>query len=145
MHFPCLEGAIHWTARAIGNWNEQFVLSFDLSGEVFKMISMPNELAKARIGIETSIFRGSLSLVCDENYPNKPCTIWILKEYGVVESWYEYVKVDLIGGIRTVLGTLKNGNILLERCVRTTVWGGFFIQPNGIKKSRSWEFMVILA
>lgn len=33
MPFPCLEGAIHWTARAIGNWNEQFVLSFDLSGD----------------------------------------------------------------------------------------------------------------
>ncbi|XP_058189819.1 uncharacterized protein LOC131307364 [Rhododendron vialii] len=37
-----------------------------------------------------------------------------MKEYGVVDSWYKYAKVDITGEILRVVGIRKNGHILLE-------------------------------
>ncbi|XP_058189817.1 F-box/kelch-repeat protein At3g23880-like [Rhododendron vialii] len=97
----CLEGVLHWAAKAKGNWNNRLVLSFDLCVEVFKTIKMPNGLESARFDITTSVFGGFLSLLCEDNVDraNKSCSIWIMKEYGVVDSWYKYVKIDLTGGM----------------------------------------------
>ncbi|KAF7127837.1 hypothetical protein RHSIM_Rhsim11G0051000 [Rhododendron simsii] len=112
----CLEGVLHWAAKAEGNWNNRLVLSFDLCDEVFRMIKMPNDLESARFDITTSVFGGFLSLLCEDNVDraSKSCSIWIMKEYGVVDSWYKYVKIDLTGGITGVIGIRKNGHVLLE-------------------------------
>ncbi|KAF3953004.1 hypothetical protein CMV_021505 [Castanea mollissima] len=42
----------------------------------------------------------------------KCCSIWVMKEYGVVDSWTKQFTVDCNGGL--LLGLLKNGNILVE-------------------------------
>ncbi|KAH7834291.1 hypothetical protein Vadar_014591 [Vaccinium darrowii] len=112
----CLKGAIHWAAQARVPRDVRLVLSFDLSDEVFKTISLPSDLASARFIIEASVFGGLLSLICHDNFirENKSCSIWIMKEYGKVDSWYKYVKIDLTGGINGVIGIRKNGHILLE-------------------------------
>ncbi|KAE9446363.1 hypothetical protein C3L33_21739, partial [Rhododendron williamsianum] len=54
-------------------------------------------------------FGGLLSLLCtDESDPvDKFCSIWIMKEYGVVDSWYKYARVDLTGGIASKGKRLK--------------------------------------
>ncbi|KAI8531047.1 hypothetical protein RHMOL_Rhmol11G0107600 [Rhododendron molle] len=110
----CLEGAIHFVAQRGGNWGARSICSFDLGDEMFKTMSLPNGLATKEM--RTIVFRGSLSLLChdDSALANKFCSVWIMKEYGVVDSWYKYVKVDLTGGIMRVVGIRKNGHILLE-------------------------------
>ncbi|KAF7127651.1 hypothetical protein RHSIM_Rhsim11G0050800 [Rhododendron simsii] len=112
----CLEGVLHWAAEATRNSNERLVLSFDLCDEVFKTIQLPNDLASAKLDITTSVCGGFLSLLCEDNLDraNKSCSIWIMKEYGVVDSWYKCAKVDLTEGIKGVIGIRKNGHILLE-------------------------------
>ncbi|KAH7835781.1 hypothetical protein Vadar_029826 [Vaccinium darrowii] len=112
----CLEGALHWVAEARGDRKDKVVLLFHLSDEVFKTIPLPNDITTPRSDIRTTEFEGSLSLLCEDNIDraNKSCSIWIMKEYGVVDSWYKYVKIDLTGGISGVIGIRKNGHILLE-------------------------------
>ncbi|KAH7834456.1 hypothetical protein Vadar_016191 [Vaccinium darrowii] len=110
----CLEGAIHFTAWHRRNWSARLICSFDLGDEVFKTMSLPNGLSNGEI--RTTVFRGLLSLLChgDSDQSNKFCTVWIMKEYGVVDSWYKYVKVDLTGGLVRVIGIRNNGHILLD-------------------------------
>ncbi|KAF7127401.1 hypothetical protein RHSIM_Rhsim11G0051200 [Rhododendron simsii] len=110
----CLEGAIHFVAQRGGNSGARLICSFDLGDEVFKTISLPNDLTNVRCKIRTTVFRGLLSLLCtdESDRANKFCSIWIMKEYGIVDSWYKYAQVDLTGGIMRVVGIRKNGHIL---------------------------------
>ncbi|XP_058189818.1 F-box protein At3g07870-like [Rhododendron vialii] len=109
-----LEGALHFVAHHRRNWGARLICSFDLGREVFKTMSLPNGLATTEM--RTIVFMGSLSLLCHDGYDraNKFCSIWIMKEYGVVDSWYKYANIDLTGGIIRVVGIRKNGHILLE-------------------------------
>uniref|UniRef100_A0A2N9JA53 F-box associated beta-propeller type 3 domain-containing protein n=1 Tax=Fagus sylvatica TaxID=28930 RepID=A0A2N9JA53_FAGSY len=95
--------------------NGPFVLSFDLGDEVFRMISVPNGIF--RDDVQTSVHGGLLSLLCNHNNwfrTNKSCSIWVMKEYGVVDSWTKLFTVDLNGEIRRVLGLRKSGHMLVE-------------------------------
>nr|XP_023895351.1 uncharacterized protein LOC112007050 isoform X4 [Quercus suber] len=42
------------------------------------------------------------------------CAIWVMKEYGVVDSWTKLFTIDLKQEIIWVLCLQKNGNILVE-------------------------------
>ena len=91
-----------------------FVLSFDLGDEVFCVISVPNGKFNAGDSVHTSVFGGSLSLLChDTRKHTVSCSIWVMKEYGVVDSWTKQFTVDLNGGIERVLGLRENGHILV--------------------------------
>ncbi|KAH7833864.1 hypothetical protein Vadar_010549 [Vaccinium darrowii] len=120
----CLDGAIHFAAQHRGNQSPKLICSFDLGNDMFKTMSLPNDLANARTDIRTVVFRGLLSLLCNGYlaFGDKFCSIWIMKEYGVVDSWYKYVKVDLTGGIVSVIGIQNNGHILLEKANFQQPW-----------------------
>ncbi|XP_075643628.1 F-box/kelch-repeat protein At3g23880-like [Castanea sativa] len=115
-----LNGAVHFAAGyeyKPGGPCEPLVLSFDLRDEVFHVISLPNGTFKWTKSVHTSVIGGSLSLLfyCSEHAYNRCCAIWVMKEYGVVDSWTKQFTVDLNGGeIKRVLGLQKNGNILVQ-------------------------------
>jgi hypothetical protein len=93
-----------------------FVLSFDLGDEVFRVISVPNGMFSAFDNVYTSVFGGLLYLSCHDGWygANQCCSIWVMKEYGVVDSWTKQCTVDPNVGIVRVLGIPKNGHILVE-------------------------------
>ncbi|GMQ11323.1 hypothetical protein CsSME_00053989 [Camellia sinensis var. sinensis] len=108
-----LEGAVHFVAN-MKKSNDPLILSFDLSDEVFQTMMLPNGKVGVRTEMSTSVFGGLLSLLCYEyTAVNKSCSIWIMKEYGVVDSWCKQFTVDLSGGIAQVLGIRNNGHVLL--------------------------------
>ncbi|CAL5362560.1 unnamed protein product [Camellia sinensis] len=110
-----LEGAVHFAA-IMWNSNDPLILSFDLSDEVFQTMMLPNGMVGVSTEeMSTSVLGGLLSLLCYEDAaPNQYCSIWIMKEYGVVDSWCKQFTVDLSGGITEVLGMRNNGHVLLE-------------------------------
>uniref|UniRef100_A0A2N9H529 F-box domain-containing protein n=1 Tax=Fagus sylvatica TaxID=28930 RepID=A0A2N9H529_FAGSY len=115
-----LNGAVHFAATDMDNANSSFVLSFDLGDEVFRIISVPNGIFGDVV--QTLVHRGSLSLLCNHNNEfrtNKFCSVWVMKEYGVVDSWTKQFTVDFNGGMVRVLGLRKNGHILVEARVRS--------------------------
>ena len=89
------------------------------------MISLPNG-AFWWSDVHTLVTGGSVSLICDDthkNTVNKCCSIWVMKEYGVVDSWTKQFTINLNGGkIIRVLGLQGNGNILVEAEL-TRGWG----------------------
>ncbi|GMQ11319.1 hypothetical protein CsSME_00053987 [Camellia sinensis var. sinensis] len=80
-----LEGAVHFAA-IMWNSNDPLILSFDLSDDVFQTMMLPNGM----VGVSTeemwtSVFGGLLSLLCYEDAaPNQYCSVWIMKEYGLI-------------------------------------------------------------
>nr|XP_023892793.1 F-box protein CPR1-like [Quercus suber] len=113
-----LNGAVHFAAEYVYKPSGPLVLSFDLHDEVFHVIPLPNVTFKWANNVHTSVIGGSLSLLFHyvRHADNKCCAIWVMKEYGVVDSWTKQFTVDLNGGgeIIRVLGLQKNGNILVE-------------------------------
>ncbi|KAM4072575.1 hypothetical protein ACB094_11G148000 [Castanea mollissima] len=54
------------------------------------------------------------SLIRFRYLDNNRCAIWVMKDYGVVDSWTKLFAADLNKEITRVLGLQKNGSILVE-------------------------------
>nr|XP_023901284.1 F-box protein At3g07870-like isoform X2 [Quercus suber] len=110
-----LNGAVHFVVKDRDNKSCPLVLSFDLGDEVFRIIPVPNGAFGTSDYVRTSVIGGSLSLLCHDTYRhrvNNCCSIWVMKEYGVVDSWTKQFTVNFNGGL--LLGLQKNGNMLVE-------------------------------
>ncbi|GMQ09937.1 hypothetical protein CsSME_00053138 [Camellia sinensis var. sinensis] len=96
--------------------NDPLILSFRLSDEVFQTMLLPDGIFGLETMVIASVFGGLLSLLCYEFAPPgyNSCSIWIMKEYGIVDSLYKQLTVDLTGGITRVVGMRNNGHVLLD-------------------------------
>ncbi|XP_059663821.1 F-box protein CPR1-like [Cornus florida] len=102
-----VKGASHWLLIE----NPNSILSFDMASEVFREVMFPASVAN-ETAMSISIFRESLSLFTYDRDLWEYC-IWVMKEYGVVESW---TKLFTIGRqIGRVLGLRKTGEILVAK------------------------------
>ena len=109
-----LNGAVHFVGIDRDDNFCPLVLSFDLGDEVFRIIPVPNGAFRPTGYVLTSVIGGSLSLLCHDSLKDTKqcCSIWVMKEYGVVDSWTKQLTVDYKEGL--LLGLQKNGNILVE-------------------------------
>ncbi|THG21162.1 hypothetical protein TEA_011496 [Camellia sinensis var. sinensis] len=57
-------------------------------------------------------FEAMTKEISDWGYPSKDCDIWVMTEYGVVESWTKLFTIDF--GISKAVGFRKNGEFLAE-------------------------------
>nr|POF27128.1 f-box protein cpr30 [Quercus suber] len=118
-----LNGAVYFPANDWGEAQSSVVLSFDLGDEVFRVISLPNGKFKLDARIGTSVFKGLLSLICYEHRHMgeyymcsvKSCSVWVMKEYGVVDSWTKQFTIDLDMQYWKVLGFWKNDHMLVQK------------------------------
>nr|POF02940.1 putative f-box protein [Quercus suber] len=112
-----LNGAVYFVANDWGDAQSLIVLSFDLGVQVFRLISLPNGKFGLHADIGTSVFNGLLSLIC-YGYHHlssvKSCSIWVMKEYGVVDSWTKQFTIDHNMLHWKVLGFLKNDHVLVQ-------------------------------
>ncbi|XP_009592459.1 F-box protein CPR1-like [Nicotiana tomentosiformis] len=91
---PCAELFYKGTSHWFGNTNTVVILCFDMSTETFRNIKMPDTChSKDRKCYGLVVMKDSLTLIC---YPYPGCEIypaidfmeiWVMKEYGVNESW----------------------------------------------------------
>ena len=94
---PLVSGALHWMAqnRGVGS---RVILSFDVNSETLRKLALPKYSTHASPLI--GLFKGKLALSTWEyNYGNSDFRycIWMMKEYGVVESWN---KLFVIGSFK---------------------------------------------
>ena len=136
--YPPLNGAVHFGVYDECKSSCQLVLSFDLGDEVFRLISLPNAAVRQGI-VQTSVIGGSLSLLFyyDRHVDNNCCAIWVMKDYGVVDSWAKLLAVDVNKEIIRVLGLRKNGSILVEAEL-TRGWGLSLHMTPRANKLRIW-------
>ncbi|OMO81093.1 hypothetical protein COLO4_23769 [Corchorus olitorius] len=89
-------GAIHRLAYYSRNNNRAgMIVSFDVCNEEFHMFSRPN-LKGCNADLKISVNRDLLSIfdLAFQVRDEVCCDIWVMKEYGVEDSWYEDVSDD---------------------------------------------------
>jgi F-box interacting protein len=114
---PCLffNGALHSIAYSE---NHYFILSFDVNDERFRNIMLPplNYLVEMFPEFdELVVFKEMLALIVigkDVDEITGICHIWVMKEYGVVESWTKIcVSLD---SVNNFYGCNDNGALLIK-------------------------------
>ena len=114
---PCVffNGALHCLAK-VGDY--KFILSFDINDESFREIMLPgNYLNRSDRHFEQLVvFKGSLALIVfveGEDGERDICHIWVMREYGVVNSWTEKsVPMENVGQL---FGCTENGELLFKK------------------------------
>ncbi|CAO2816021.1 unnamed protein product [Amaranthus hypochondriacus] len=126
-HSNCfVKGNIHWLgyddrgSRWHLSSSSMAIVTFDVSAEKFGEIKFPSCLEEFDLRVEKLTLRscwGMLALinVHEESYSRKDCCIWVMKEYGDVDSWckmfkFEHPRMDL--KTRTITFR-KNKDILM--------------------------------
>ncbi|KAJ9159471.1 hypothetical protein P3X46_024978 [Hevea brasiliensis] len=111
-----LEGAIHW----VGYYNPRglTIAVFAVHDEEFKEFKMPDEIVTTNVQhLSVMLCSQLLSLIqyrkrtghlCYES-----CSIWVMNEYGVHDSWNKLFNVVVPGGLGKTLGLRNNVEVLL--------------------------------
>ncbi|GFS45615.1 hypothetical protein Acr_00g0097050 [Actinidia rufa] len=114
-----VNGAAHWLASTLTGENNfrNLILLFDMSREVFQEMPVPESVYRVDGWMgETSLvaFRESISLIKLWAYGDDAhCTVWVMKDYGVAESWSKQFSFDLSGGLQKPLGLRRNGEVIM--------------------------------
>lgn len=94
-----VNGATHWIARCCTDFCDWIVL-FDMSNDVFRKMMLPVSLVNddddgALRSKDLVVFMDSLALIaCDFSRAEPKCCVWVMKEYGVEESWSKHLCFD---------------------------------------------------
>ncbi|CAL5336323.1 F-box protein At3g07870-like [Camellia sinensis] len=113
-----VNGALHWLNFTCDS--PDFIRCFDFDSEEFRVVPEPPEFGLRKEfsdHIRVGVLRGSLS-ICDFSSPLR-ISIWLMKDYGIKESWSkELVIEDGIGkrgnfDCYEPIMILKSGEILM--------------------------------
>jgi F-box interacting protein len=127
---PCLaldeptvfvNGAIHWEASSFGVVNLHVIMYFNTAERVFRTIPLPVNCLdfKVRDYWRLAVFQGLLALIVISRIDEasiKICDIWIMEEYGVVESWTKRfaIPISLDTSFARPVGITKNDQLILN-------------------------------
>ncbi|XP_059448871.1 F-box/kelch-repeat protein At3g06240-like [Corylus avellana] len=91
-----VNGASHWLGRHSSK-KELVVVLFHMFDEEFRVMKLPDVLATRYVTSSLEVSGGLLSLMCygDVRPGNESCCIWLMKDYGVIESWTKQYILDL--------------------------------------------------
>lgn len=110
-----LNGSLHWLARYRNNDSKhRVVASFNVCNETFSDLSLPLPeplLSYYALGV----LKGCLSALCD-GASFVDMEVWLMMEYGVVNSWSKFIKIPLDNGIGFMkpLSCVNDDEIVLE-------------------------------
>ncbi|XP_012842264.1 PREDICTED: F-box/kelch-repeat protein At3g23880-like [Erythranthe guttata] len=131
-----VNGRLHWLARFDSDDSHRgTIISLDLADEKYRTLSS-NSIANFQTGtvVEFGGYLGLLSVRRDRHLD-----LWVMKEYGVTESWTkiwtksDFVdRPDLSGGPTIPVCWTKNGDIVMVRGYDVLVCNG----RNILRKSR---------
>ncbi|XP_059450215.1 F-box/kelch-repeat protein At3g23880-like [Corylus avellana] len=112
-----VNGASHWiahTPRDEGTFRN-VIVAFDMGDEVFREIAVPNcFVGKLYLSMSVTVRDGLLCLVpFNERETEQSFSIWIMKEYGVGESWTKLFSIPISVRLKRVVAFRKNGELLI--------------------------------
>ncbi|XP_058203832.1 F-box/kelch-repeat protein At3g23880-like [Rhododendron vialii] len=109
-----VSGALHW----IGHVEiKDIIVSFDLAKETYGEVSQPDYIHFANRYLTMEVLSGCLCMLCD--YDGLGVELWVMKEYGIRESWTMLFDIyddshELIHGKNLSPKCIsKNGDVLM--------------------------------
>ncbi|KAG5580017.1 hypothetical protein H5410_050644 [Solanum commersonii] len=113
-----VNGVLHWIACDVvpnGCEIQSLVMSFTIEDEVFGEIMLPDALAGLTPNLSIMLFEESLVVVnYEREIDGASCEVWVMKQYGVLESWSRLYRINLVVGMEKVVGFRNNGDILFS-------------------------------
>ncbi|CAI9757204.1 unnamed protein product [Fraxinus pennsylvanica] len=143
-----INGAAHWIARDL--YGNDTILLFDMCDEVFGTVILPGNLAKDDFprSKELMIYKESLAFVLyDVSRVEQDFSVWVMEEYGIVESWNKQFNVhfnDFGGGFMKPLWVRKDGEVLIvtkDGSLVSCDSNGEQVTDLGVNGSRSEEYL----
>ncbi|XP_062152249.1 F-box/kelch-repeat protein At3g06240-like [Alnus glutinosa] len=114
-----LNGAVHWRVHTPSGQGDfrNVIVSLDMEDEAFGELAMPKSLEGVKfLDVNLAVIDGLLALVpCNEwgIAVTEPHSVWVMKEYGVAESWTKVFDICIPGRLDRVIGFTKNGEVLV--------------------------------
>lgn len=109
--------SVHWIAYdpcvADGFYN--LIIAFEMKNEVFREIKLPPDVADQRpTCLSVTLFGDSLAVFCGGQSGSGACSVWVMRDYGVFESWVNLYNINLPGVLSRSLGFRNNGEIVIS-------------------------------
>ncbi|KAF9605977.1 hypothetical protein IFM89_021303 [Coptis chinensis] len=85
--------ALHWTAFPLRSFNA-VIIAYDVGGDSFREVPYPDHLISYSCKIDAAILDDNLCMMwCDKG----PYELWMMEEYGAIESWTKkfIIRLDL--------------------------------------------------
>ncbi|MFQ6633820.1 hypothetical protein Gotur_011529 [Gossypium turneri] len=135
-----VNGRLHWLSRPNNDTTASILISFDLETEQFQEVAKPDCCGSNRCFHHLMVLRGFLS--AGAYHDNDELEVWVMKEYGIKESWikeftignhlpptlqqndllhFNMAKARFPNSSVRVLCILRNDEILLEYLNRVVV------------------------
>ncbi|XP_010038759.2 F-box protein At3g07870 [Eucalyptus grandis] len=119
----CINGALHWPASVTEDAPYSSILSFEVASQKFDELPMPKEyLNEFKLHEEMQVSIAALkeslaTLVCCPGAGNvgSEINVWVMKQYGIADSWTKQYTAVMQQTIERVLGSTWNGEILIHR------------------------------
>ncbi|KAI3440171.1 uncharacterized protein J3R85_003784 [Psidium guajava] len=126
-----LNGNLHWFAYKfddLGNeagYGSSIVL-FDVAGEVFDEMALPEETphqdAVDNLIMSVAVLNDLLAVIIsvsgtvEDPEPHFICSIrvWVMREYGVPESWTKLYSFEAWGEVTQIDGFTRNGELVMQ-------------------------------
>ncbi|KAH7860338.1 hypothetical protein Vadar_012305 [Vaccinium darrowii] len=119
-----MNGAFHWVPSEKQNKDtfQNLVAAFDMGNEVLREIMVPNDLVKIDVlQLSISVLGTSLALIQYEKILlSDHCWAWVMKDYGMTESWGRLYTIDMREEILRVVRFKKNNEVLCASATRGT-------------------------
>jgi F-box interacting protein len=125
-----VNGASHWVGHR-SRFRDLAVLCFHMSDEEFRLIKLPDVLTTVVYHLISLVVSGGLlSLIYynggdgnDVSDAYDSCCIWLMEDYGVIESWTKQCTIDLrdCGGVGRTFSFRNNRVLLLIETERTNL------------------------
>ncbi|KAH0722296.1 hypothetical protein KY290_004977 [Solanum tuberosum] len=124
-----VKGFVHWIVYDFvvnGGGLRILIMTFNTADEVFGEIMLPDALTGGiATGLSLMLFEESLAVV---KYGRRMYVVfyevWVMKKYGVLESWSRLYRINLVANLKKVVGFRNNGEVLIS--TRENEWFGFF-------------------
>ncbi|XP_050253453.1 F-box/kelch-repeat protein At3g23880-like isoform X1 [Quercus robur] len=121
--FPFVIGHLHWMIEMIDEGGAQegrftsMILSFNVNSEKFKELPLPDDEGNCISKCLTS-FKEKLALIkfesCVPPHSMLLCSIWLMREYGVFDSWNKLCVVP-VESYPNFIGFTKYGLLLVRK------------------------------
>ncbi|KAL2932212.1 F-box protein CPR1 [Bienertia sinuspersici] len=125
-----VNGCLHWLAiRKPQSDGAKEIVAFDLKTEEYKVVPQPKYSRGAK---EFFVIEGVLDgcLMMQALYPKNRTDVWIMKEYGVKESWTklftipQYECIGFYEALKPITYSKKRGSeeVLVEKNFKELIW-----------------------
>ncbi|XP_048134315.1 F-box/kelch-repeat protein At3g23880-like [Rhodamnia argentea] len=111
-------GSLHWFLLKFNDLHYVYssILSFDVAHEVFDEMALPEELCCMNLVLSVAVVNGLLAVLisCKEEVRyGESCSVWVMREYGVPESWTKLYTFETCTRVKQFYGFTRNSEVLM--------------------------------